>query len=113
MRQWASRFLAVLACHSEPALPEAVKAACEDYRAEQDVLGRFIEDECEVYPDGLALVADLYRAYQTYTSNRGDSQRRFLDRLVARGFDRHKGKGGKRYMRGIALTYKDLGTNAN
>lgn len=104
---------AVIACQSEPGLPRAVEAACEDYRAEQDIVGRFIEDECEVYPDAMVLAGDLYRAYQHYTGNRGDTQRRFLDRLVARGFARHKGQGGKRYMKGISLNYKDLASNAN
>ncbi|HZA24850.1 MAG TPA: hypothetical protein VFA32_20010, partial [Dehalococcoidia bacterium] len=47
------------------AIPEEVRAATQDYRSEQDILGGWIEDHCVVKAE----VADEYSAlYEDYAA---------------------------------------------
>jgi putative DNA primase/helicase len=47
-------------------LPDEVRAATEAYRSEQDTLGNFLEEYCEVGAGYTALVGQLYDAYKEW-----------------------------------------------
>jgi putative DNA primase/helicase len=73
--------------------PKAVLDATEDYFAEQDVVGQWIEDRCEVDP----LVGDtsnaLFRSWRDYAIGRAEDPRTakwFATVLERRGFRRTK-----------------------
>jgi P4 family phage/plasmid primase-like protien len=70
-------------------VPEAVKQATNEYRADQDVLGAFLEDECEVSPTATVTSKALYAAYMEWCRRTGETpigQRWLGPRLLERGF---------------------------
>lgn len=75
-------------------VPDEVKRATDGYRAEQDVIGAFIEECCIVSHMLRAYASDLYQTYVKWCSENGEtplSQRKFAERLTEKGF-----KGGER-----------------
>lgn len=87
--------------------PADVRAAVEDYRADMDVLGPFIENRCIVAPDAGATAADLYGAYTTWARSTGQdvmSIRSFGEAMTERGFERRR--------TGTARTYRRIGLRA-
>lgn len=88
------------------AAPEEVKAATEQYRAEQDMLMAFIEECCIQAPYAEATAGDLYRAYTRWCETSGEKplcQRDFGARLGEKGFKQDRSTGGVRFWRGIGL----------
>jgi len=87
--------------------PQAVLAATEGYRREQDLLGEFLEERCTTGEDCWAWTADLFLAWSEWCEGQGErpgSQRMFGERLRERGFEAdRKGKGGRRTWRGVGL----------
>lgn len=87
-------------------MPDAVRTATECYRSESDLLGLFI-DECCTVSDCLTVSSgDLYTAYRQWCDNggyRAMNQRNLGLGLKERGFETHKGTGGKRCWRGIGV----------
>lgn len=81
--------------------PRGVVAATADYRQEQDVLGRFLEEACELNSADVTLGKDLYAAYNTWCGDTGErpvTLREFNARLDERGsFARDKGERGVRW----------------
>jgi len=91
-------------------VPEEVKEATENYRAEQDVVAAFLSDRCVVAPTAKAAIRDVYKAYLTWCEENGErpvSQRELGSRLVERGFERRRAHGGMWVWQGIGLV--DLG----
>ena len=71
--------------------PTAVMVATEDYRAEMDVLGAYLDESCVVSEVAYVSAADLYRSYVAWCEANGEhalSQRRLGPALVERGFER-------------------------
>lgn len=88
--------------------PPAVLAATQEYRTEQDHVGRFL-DECCTIADGLAITArDLRTAYEAWCTENGErawSAKAMAPHLVDRGCEPQRGGGGtSRFWRGLALT---------
>ena len=86
--------------------PDQVLVATKEYRQEQDLLGAFLGDRCEL--DHLAWVSasDLYKAYCDWSEGERQpmSKRELGLRLRERGFDdTRKGKGRARAWIGIEL----------
>jgi putative DNA primase/helicase len=81
--------------------PDAVKAATEEYRSEQDVLGEFIKECCTTSAGDSARASELFKAFQEYTGSK-ISQTKFGKVLNERGFDRAK-IGGVIWRIGIGL----------
>ena len=68
-------------------MPEEVRAATEEYRAEMDSLGDFIEERCILGADERVEARALYRAYVASTTTSGGhplGERNFIKRMVAR-----------------------------
>ena len=69
--------------------PEAVKAATESYKKEQDTLAEFIEECCEKKPETETSKADVYKAYVKWAEDNGEhpmKQRTLTTALEERGW---------------------------
>jgi putative DNA primase/helicase len=78
--------------------PEAVKAAIAQYRDGEDVLGRWLKEECTVHPSvGDAPAGGLYAVYKNWAQASGEQairDRDFRAELIKRGIPwRHTKKG--------------------
>jgi P4 family phage/plasmid primase-like protien len=85
--------------------PACVKAAVEQYKADNDWLHDFVSDCCYLDPTYTATAGDLYREYQAFcdgTGNRRHSQADFKAALESAGFERRATKTGK-IWRGLRL----------
>jgi P4 family phage/plasmid primase-like protien len=90
--------------------PDIVLAASREYREEQDRLGEFIRDCCQLDPQARQPLPLLYQTYRGWCRESGIdhpfTRQRFVDELEQRvpGFARPKKSHGTNYVRGIALT---------
>ena len=85
--------------------PEAVTAATDAYREEENVLGAFIADRCLVGKDYSAPAGELFSAWQTWANEQGEDpgkQTRFGRALTEAGYLGERGK-GQRARLGLAL----------
>ena len=89
--------------------PEEVTRATEEYRAEQDVIGAFLEECCYEDSTASALARDLFGAYRTWAEQNGEkltTQKDFGGRLGERGFVRGTGAGNVKKWLGVGLLEK-------
>jgi len=91
--------------------PEAVRAATDDYRRDEDVLAQFLADRCYVSPAKSETVrvraGDLYKAYRGWceaTGTREVSQRSFGTAMSERGFQRTT-RGSPTFYLGVRLLH--------
>ena len=80
--------------------PEAVRAAIAQYREGEDVLGRWIREECTRIPDSDAPAAGIYQVYRNWCQSTGETSikaQEFKTELVKRGFTWHHTKRGNIY----------------
>jgi phage/plasmid-associated DNA primase len=85
--------------------PEAVTRATERYRAEQDTVGAFMAERCELHPQAWVKARELYQAYQRWAEGGGErplSIREFDAKLDARGYPSTRRSSGN-IRRGIGL----------
>jgi putative DNA primase/helicase len=94
--------------------PAAVLDATDEYLADEDAIGRFLEERCDS-TDMLVLeeVQDLFASWREWCTASGEyagSMRRFSENLAARGFirDRHPTTRRKAF-RGIRLLVRATG----
>lgn len=91
-------------------MPEAVTQATQDYRAESDPIGGFVDECCVVHPNYDVPIADLYKAYQEWCEDSGERALRkqdFSSRLDDKGFRGDK-VGGKMVRIGLGLAGETL-----
>lgn len=84
--------------------PEAVEESTKEYLSEEDTLGRWIEECCEVCQASVT-VGEAYKSYKVYVEAAGEgivSMKRFSQRMEARGFGK-KRSCGIRYITGLRL----------
>ncbi|KOX10329.1 hypothetical protein ADL05_26620 [Nocardiopsis sp. NRRL B-16309] len=84
--------------------PEAVTAATASYKAESDVLGRFIDDTCTTVSTASVNSTQLYSTWMKWCTSEGidpGTQTAFSLALEQRGFDKRKSNG--------AMVFKGLG----
>ena len=77
----------------------AIRAASEEYFSDEDRLGAFLAERCELDPNARELTDSLYRAWEAYANEHGDfvgSVKRFSGVMVARGFARWREPGTRR-----------------
>ena len=87
-------------------MPSAMKWAVDEYRNEQDALGRFIDERCELKADARAKTTELYKAYQAWCDENGEraeNTAEFGKSIKKRGFKQHRGSKGMRFYLGISL----------
>lgn len=87
--------------------PRAVEQATENYRADMDTLGQFIEECCNISTHLESRATPLYAAYAKWSESRGEryplKQTAFGLRLQERGFQKGHRKNGNFYA-GLALS---------
>jgi putative DNA primase/helicase len=97
--------------------PESVKAATEDYFAEQDVLQHWLDEACRVEPGNAHLSAtptELFRSWAAFAEAAGErpgTQKRLAEALTRRGLQSSKQRiGGKvsRAWLGIEVHRPDI-----
>ncbi len=91
--------------------PAEVRKATGAYRAEMDVIGAFLRDECELGSGLKATLKDVYERYEQWCEEggeRAETKRKFNARLTERGqlADRRSGPGGLREWHGLGLLTK-------
>jgi putative DNA primase/helicase len=94
--------------------PAEVRKATGQYRSEMDVIGAFLQDECEVGPGLRVPFTELYSRYEQWCEEggeRAETRRKFNARLKERGaFDaRRSGPGGANEWHGLRLLKKQSG----
>jgi putative DNA primase/helicase len=85
--------------------PAEISAANDEWRAENDQLGRFIEDSCVLTEGARTRARKLYERYQEWAKGSGEgvmSETNFGNRLKARGFEKEHTRLGAEYV-GIAI----------
>lgn len=85
--------------------PDAVTAATADYRNDQDVLGRFLEDCCDLSPDNRVKAGELHTRLGYWSNENGHetlTAKALANRLKERGLVNERSKNA-RYWVGIAL----------
>jgi putative DNA primase/helicase len=88
--------------------PPKVRAATDAYLAEQDTLGQFIEDCCDVGADSSGNAyqqrsGELYQAYKRWSGDSNMSSVVFAMRMHEKGFEKKPTKRGKVWY-GLKLT---------
>ena len=86
--------------------PEAVAAATDVYRAEQDQLAGFFDEACVLGADRVTPTKDLYGSYVVWAGSAGEqamTMREFGAVLSERGFTTEKRSGGVHVRRGLGL----------
>jgi len=89
------------------AAPEEVRQATLAYREEQDLLGGFITDRCQVATGNKESAASLFDEYVTWAQDSGEqpvTKRTFGRLLRDRGFVDSKGTAGVRMWVGVCLS---------
>ena len=88
------------------AIPAAVRAASDEYRAEMDHLGQFLDERCALEPSATAPAADVYVAYKSWCETQGIARPRTLPKfwmkLAERGIKKTRSRHGITYV-GIRL----------
>ena len=90
--------------------PQSVVASTNQYRADMDTVGQFLEERCVQGSDCRVSVADLYRAYTVWTEENGETaltRRRLSDNLKDRGLMSTKSTAGRYFWSGIRLRRED------
>lgn len=85
---------------------EEVKGATSHYRDEMDALAGFIDDCCVEEAGLLVPIADLYKAYATWCDTNREkaiTKRELSSRMTERGFEQHRGSGGVRMWKNLAV----------
>jgi putative DNA primase/helicase len=86
--------------------PAEVEASTEEWRAENDNIGRFIDNCCVTSNAFRARAGAFYSAYRDWAERSGEniiaSDREFSARLIGRGYERKEDNKGRCYL-GIAL----------
>ncbi|HKJ87902.1 MAG TPA: primase-like DNA-binding domain-containing protein, partial [Gammaproteobacteria bacterium] len=84
----------------------------EAYRREEDIVGMFVEERCEV--EGEVSRRELYRAWARWCRERGEDhgtlkqlRRRFQERAVEHGWEEARVDGQRGY-KGVSLKEEDL-----
>ena len=91
--------------------PEEVRKATGAYRSEMDVIGAFLQDECDIGREFREPFTTLYKRYEEWCEDggeRAETRRKFNARLKERGrFEaRRSGPGGSNEWHGLRLLKK-------
>lgn len=90
-------------------VPAAIVAATEEYRAEEDRVGAFIAERCELGATYSESASALYKAYSTWAEAGGEgvlSQKRFGGQIKERGLDKARlGAEGRYHYIGIQVKH--------
>jgi putative DNA primase/helicase len=86
--------------------PKEVMGAVNDYQAEMDVVGRFLDEKCRKVKAHRVQCGGLYAALKDWLEVNGEgrmSQKQFSTRMLEKGFEKSNVSGGKQYWLDIAM----------
>jgi putative DNA primase/helicase len=89
--------------------PTSVTVSTEEYRAENDIMGAFLDDRCVLGVDQWASSADLYSAYRNWADLRGDGAKLTQQAFTARLSKMGGVKGGERVGKDRTRGYGGVG----
>jgi len=84
--------------------PAIVTSATEQYRSQEDIIGRFVAERCEPSRSGAVRFATMYSLFETWCEDSGDfcpSKRKVGIWLTEQGYEAFSANG--RMYRGIDL----------
>ena len=84
--------------------PEAVSTATDEYRCGEDIIGRFVRDNCQNIRNGAVRFAELFTRLEKWTEDTGDfcpSKRKVGAWLLEQGYPAFSANG--RHYRGLVL----------
>lgn len=92
-------------------VPESVRKATEEYRANEDWLKGFLSERCILDPDVRERAGLLYEEYQRYAQSIGEYCRRGSDFAKAMDGAGYKTVtvNGRKFYKGVAIRYTDAG----
>ncbi|MFA5166598.1 MAG: phage/plasmid primase, P4 family [Candidatus Paceibacterota bacterium] len=82
-------------------IPDSVKYTTDNYRTEQDAVGRFIDTECIIDNDEKVSASNIFRCYEQWTqtdSVKKLNSREFARKLEAKGFQKRRYAEGYFYL---------------
>ncbi len=89
--------------------PDQIRSATAAYKADMDVIGGFIGDECVEHPDARVSVNELYESYKCWAEQHGEfvkDSREFSTHMEERGYEKKRsGPNGSTRWHGIGLSY--------
>ena len=100
----------VIAANFQITMPDSVKTAIGAYRDNNDWLGNFINECCDVDKSFTVASGDLYTQYRDYCNANGEYVRSttdFYGALEQAGFTR-KTRGGRRFIMGLTFKVPDF-----
>lgn len=89
--------------------PDRVIATTAEYFEQEDKIGAFLEECCEVSVNQRILTTKLFERYVKWADARGDysgGRRGFLDMMATKGFRSEK-VGGEQVMMGVTIAYDE------
>ena len=95
---------------------EPPSSACskQEWKLEADQVAQFVDDACEVAPEGSVNITKLYGRYQIWTGAQGINKplgiKRFRDRLTRLGYG-HKRQSDGKYVTGLTVREFTLAEN--
>ena len=96
--------------------PASVKDATQEYLDNEDTLGQWITDCCELGKDLKYITGDAYKSYAEYVDKAGEgivSKKRFSQRMDARGYNTKGRKGNAKAIIGIDAKPQEPGAWAD
>ena len=87
--------------------PQSVIDATAEYFGAQDIIGQFLDEECDYEPGNTfktVAVGELFSSWTTYAKAAGEpsgSNKAFTETLSHRGIGKHRTTGGLRVYRGV------------
>jgi putative DNA primase/helicase len=92
--------------------PKCVVDATDEYFDEEDTIGEFLEEECQLHSQARVSVVDIFERWKNRTEKRGEyvgNSRWLIQQLVRRGFDRGRSSTGAKAVMGLSLKPIDYG----
>jgi putative DNA primase/helicase len=86
--------------------------ATDEYFDEEDTIGEFLEEECQLHSQARVSVVDIFERWKNRTEKRGEyvgNSRWLIQQLVRRGFDRGRSSTGAKAVMGLSLKPIDYG----
>jgi putative DNA primase/helicase len=84
--------------------PESVTSATDEYRSQEDIIGRFVSERCQRAKSSAVRFSNLYTAFESWCKDTGDfcpSKRKMGSWLTDQGYQSYSAHG--RMYRGLVL----------
>jgi putative DNA primase/helicase len=89
--------------------PASVAVATDTYFHDQDLIGQWLDDECDAEPgnphkwEPSSLLFKSWTAFAERSGEAAGTNKTFAESMRRRGFEHHRGTGGQRQFRGLQL----------